>query len=120
VGRYLVERRGAVGAPEREREPGAGGRERLEAERGERGARACVPRVRDDERLALVERLEGVALVQLCLFHPDIMQIRSGRRPRAGVSRPRGRSVITSENLGRRDAHTLSDRLLLEQVLAGG
>ena len=29
-------------------------------------------------------------------------------------------AVITSENFGRRDAHALSDRLLVEQVLSGG
>jgi hypothetical protein len=29
-------------------------------------------------------------------------------------------AVITSENFRRRDAHALSDRLLVEQVLVGG
>ena len=58
----LVERRAAVEAAEREREAGARGRERLEPERGEHARGAGVPRVRDHERLARVQRLERLRL----------------------------------------------------------
>jgi hypothetical protein len=54
VGDHLVQRDVTVGAPEREREPGAGGRERLEAEPRQHLRRAGVPGIRDDERLARV------------------------------------------------------------------
>src|SRR5687768_2154421 len=46
---------------EREREAAARGRERLEPERCEHLRRPCVPGVRDDERIALVERAEPLA-----------------------------------------------------------
>jgi hypothetical protein len=50
---------GAVGAAERVREPEAGRRQRLEAERGQQPRRAGIPRVRNDEcAVALVERAE--------------------------------------------------------------
>ena len=57
----LVERRRAVEAAEREREPGAGGRERLEPEARERRRRARIPWVRDDERLAGVKATNAFA-----------------------------------------------------------
>src|SRR5215212_4914671 len=50
----------AVAAPEREREPGAGRRDRLEPEPFEHPGGAGVPRVRDHERLAGVQGLEAL------------------------------------------------------------
>ena len=61
----LVERDAAVEAAERERERGAGGGQRLEAQRLEHPGRAGVPRVRDHERLALVQRAEVGRLARL-------------------------------------------------------
>ena len=53
---HVVECRLSVQTTEGERESGARRRERLEAERLEHAGRADVPRIRDDERLALVKR----------------------------------------------------------------
>ena len=65
----LVEGRGAVGAAEREREARARARERLESQPGQDLRRAGVPRVGDDERVALVQRTEVGALLVLCRWH---------------------------------------------------
>ena len=62
---HLVERDVAVPASEREREPGAGGREGPEPERGQHAGGTRVPRVRDDERLAGVQRAERRGLLAL-------------------------------------------------------
>ena len=59
----LVERRAPVRPRQREREAGARRRERLEAERLEHARRARVPRVRDHERLARVERPKRLGLL---------------------------------------------------------
>src|SRR5439155_18545463 len=61
----LVERHVAVEPPEREGEARARGRERLEPERRQYPRRAGVPRVRDHERRARVERLERAGLLLL-------------------------------------------------------
>jgi hypothetical protein len=58
MGGNLVDRRLAVEATEREGEAGARRRERAKAERLEHARRAGVPRVRDHERLARMERGE--------------------------------------------------------------
>jgi hypothetical protein len=69
VGSDLVEVDAAVGAPERERETGARTRQRPEPERREHLRRAGVPRVGDDERLALVKRAEVRRLLLLSRSH---------------------------------------------------
>src|SRR3954470_5456934 len=51
----LVQRHTAVEAPKREGKARAGGRKRLEAQRLQDLGGARVPRVRDDERFALVQ-----------------------------------------------------------------
>jgi hypothetical protein len=58
MGGNLVERRAAIEATEREGEAGARRRERAKAERLKDARRAGVPRVRDHERLARMERGE--------------------------------------------------------------
>ena len=68
----LVEGRGAVGAAQREREARARARERLEAQAREDLGRAGVPRVGDDERVALVQRTEVGALLMLCRWHATL------------------------------------------------
>ena len=65
----LVERHVPVQAPEREGKAGARRRERVEAERFEHTRRARVPRVRDHERRALVERPEPGRAVFLARTH---------------------------------------------------
>jgi hypothetical protein len=65
----LVERRAAIPATEREGEARARRGEGLEPERLEDAPGADVPRVGDDERVALVEGAERDALVGLaCLI----------------------------------------------------
>jgi hypothetical protein len=60
----------AVAARERERETGARGRERLEAEAGQDARGADVPGVGDHERArALVQRAEGARSFNLARFH---------------------------------------------------
>jgi hypothetical protein len=58
VRHHLVKSDPAVEAAEREREPGAGGGERLEPERGQHPGGAGVPRIGDHERRTGVQRLE--------------------------------------------------------------
>ena len=79
VGDDLVERGVAVRAPEREREPGARRRERLEPERREDLGGPRVPRVGDDERVALVQRTEPLGLLVL-RGHTHLREIRFRRR----------------------------------------
>jgi hypothetical protein len=61
----LVERGAAVTAAESEGEAGARRGERLEAEPLEHLGGAGIPGIRDDERLALVERTKVCALLRL-------------------------------------------------------
>ena len=62
---HLVQRRATVRAAQREGETRAGGGERLEAQGLERPGRAGIPRVGDDEGLALVQRPEPFCLLLL-------------------------------------------------------
>ena len=76
----LVERDAAVPPPERERETGARGRQRLEPERLEHLRRPGVPGVGDDERLTLVEGPERGGLLLLGRRHGCAMVTRAGAR----------------------------------------
>ena len=88
---HLVERDVAVEAPEREREPGARGRQRLEAERRQHLRGAGVPRVRDDERLAFVQCAELLGLALLGLLGHG--RLRSSLDPWILLKRQAGRFV---------------------------
>ena len=66
---HVVEGGAAVPAAQREREARARARERLEAERLENPGRAGVPRVRDDEGLALVQGAKVRRLPLLRRWH---------------------------------------------------
>ena len=76
-----------VEPPEREREPGARGRQRLEAECGKDTSRARVPGVGDHERLPRVEAPERCALLALRPHGESVARPRRPRRPRRLESR---------------------------------
>ena len=91
----LVEGRGAVGSAQREGEPRARARERLEPQARQDLGRAGVPRVGDDERVTVVQRTEVGALLVLCRWHASHdarTDSRARRRPRPKPGPP-GRSM---------------------------
>ena len=65
----LVEGRGAVAPAQREGEPRARARQRLESQARQDLGRAGIPRVGDDERVTVVQRTEVGALLVLCRWH---------------------------------------------------
>ena len=76
VGDHLVQRRLAVEPSEGKGEGAAARRQRLEAQTLQYSGRAGVPRIGDQERLALVQRSEAGALLALPLVHPSTIMPR--------------------------------------------